>query len=131
MSVTFPTSGMAINELSISEIERLAKAGVTLTVETVRPVSDPAGEYPTKPPTLSDLIWERYTRAIRAANNGRDFPGYCMPFELLATNHGDTTWVSVHPTNFNYEPFQLTDVAAIFPSDALMAKLALWEREHL
>ena len=125
--------------LTVTEIERLAKAGVSMTLCEIIPQSDPYTP-PDPPPHngrdlgMEQAIWERYVRSKRAAAHGRiDEPahfGMIQPFKLLATQHGDKVVVSVHPTNFAYEPFTIEDVAVIFPSDALMAKIALWEKEH-
>ncbi len=118
--------------LSISDIERLAKAGVKVEIATVVPQADAPA--PTTDPRVSGLagaIWDRYVRGKRA-RDGDTYHGFGfqLPFELLATKHGDKIWVSVHPTSAIHEPFQLQDDALVFPSDALMASLALWEREH-
>ena len=119
--------------LSISEVERLAKAGVPISLCKVVPTPDP---YMPPPPSrhssanMADAIWDRWHRA-KTANNSHDaFTGYIRPYDILATRHNDKVYVSVHPTNL-HPPFMLEDVAAIFPSDALMASLALWEKEHL
>lgn len=126
--------------LSVSEIERLAKAGVTVALCEIVPHSDPYIPPPPEPHNGRDLgmeqaIWERYVRSKRAGLGGRiDEPavhGMMQPFKLLASQHGDKVWVSVHPMDAAYEPFMLEDIAVIFPSDALMAKIALWEKEHV
>jgi len=124
--------------LSVSEIERLAKAGVNVTIGDgpghIWPQPDsfsapiPPGPHTADP--MEKAIWDRWERSRRARTGPYMDLGFTLPFRLLATQHGDKVWVSVHPTNFNYEPFQLTDDSAIYPSDALMAKIALWEREH-
>lgn len=116
--------------LQIHEIERLAKAGVTITMAEITPQSDWAA-YPTvqTQPKMAGAVWGRWRQSRHARGHPEDY-GAMVPFELLASQHGDKVWLSVHPTNFNYEPFQLQDHAAIFPSDALMAQLALWEQNH-
>jgi hypothetical protein len=116
--------------VNISDIERLAKAGVQISLSNIAPQQDP---YPPEPhpynKTLADRIWDRWHMARMGANpHYRD--GMAKPFQLLASQHNDKVWVSVHPTNFSYEPFQLQDDAAIFPSDTLMANIALWEKNH-
>ena len=122
-----------MHQLPVSDIERLAKAGVVINIGNVVPVCDPT---PVVVPetriqsiqSLEDAIWDRWYRT-KAVKGHRDF-GYELPFKLLASQHGDKVWVSLHPANSNYEPFQIQDDAVIFPSDALMAQLALWEQHH-
>lgn len=117
--------------LQISEIERLAKAGVAITLRDVTPCSDVPPLMSPQPPNMVDAVWDRWHRARSARYDATVCAnGRVLPFQLLASQHGDKVWVSVHPENFNYEPFQLQDNAAIFPSDALMAQLALWEQHH-
>jgi hypothetical protein len=118
--------------LTISDIERLAKAGVSVTLSSIIPLADPFPPYAPVPTvrSLEDAIWDRWQRTRLATHSFHDTYGEVRPYQLLASTHGDKVWVSVHPTNFNYEPFQLQDDSAIFPSDALMANLALWEQHH-
>lgn len=132
-----PAANRNVIELSVSEIERLAKAGVKVEIEPVRPVSDPSDPGPQRgfgiEPPLEQAFWDRWRRSAKAKLGNQyeyRFETGLMPFRVLATQHGDTVWVSIHPINFSYEPFQLKDVSAIFPSDALMANIALWEKEH-
>lgn len=121
--------------LNIREIERLAKAGVSIVLDTITPQSDPYehnAEGQTKP-AMARSVWDRWERNKMAMQNQSPYESrfvISLPFELLASRHGDKVWVSVHPTNFNYEPFQLQDDALVFPSDTLMASIALWEKEH-
>lgn len=121
-------------QLTVGEIERLAKAGVTMTIGDaggqVYPLSDPYTPAPTnKPETLEEAFWARWRRSKTASRVNGDY-GYVIPFKVLATVHGDKVWVSIHPINSDYEPFQLQDVGAIYPSDALMASVALWEKNN-
>jgi hypothetical protein len=124
-------------QITVSDVERLTKAGVTITWHDIEnclvpdPLQPPPYTETPKAASLADAIWERWKRTRRAKSRPDRFDVLEMPYQLLATEHGgDKVWVSVHPVNFNYEPFQLQDDSAIFPSDALMANLALWEREH-
>jgi hypothetical protein len=121
-------------QLQVQEIERLANAGVKIELGPIVPTSDIAPAHPTPPKHpyehMADAIWERWTQSRRASGNFHGLNGTMRPFQLMASQHGDKVWVSVHPNNFNYEPFQLQDEAVIFPSDALMATLALWEKNH-
>lgn len=128
---------MAVS-LTVSDIERLAKAGVTMAIGDaggqVMPVPDfverPLTQYERKPETLEDCFWLRWWRSRLCRNISTHYNDAIPPFKVLATVHGDKVWVSIHPANFNYEPFQLQDAKAIFPSDALMASVALWENNH-
>jgi hypothetical protein len=126
--------------LCVSDIERLAKAGVKIDLGTVIPQVDPYGQFAPPAmtqPKMEDAIWDRWMQTKRALQTGNGGYGYgdlelsqIRPFQLLATQHGDKVFVSVHPTHFKYEPFMLEDDAVIFPSDALLAKIALWEKDH-
>jgi hypothetical protein len=126
--------------LNITDIERLAKAGVQVSLVGIVPQPDPFPPTPPYPyntaPKMEDAIWDRWQRTKQARHTGNggyghiDLEGYIRPFQLLATQHGDKVFVSVHPTSLVYEPFMLEDDAVIFPSDALMAKIALWEKDH-
>lgn len=121
--------------LQITDIERLAKAGVSVKIgmgdDCVCPQKDDA-----PPPSdqynegMTGSIWQRWHRRKHSAAHGKYSDPYVTPFQLLATTHGDKVWVSLHPHASNYEPVQFVDDVAIFPSDALMANIALWEREH-
>jgi len=135
--------------LPISDIERLAKAGVAMTIGDapgqVSPYPDPVTHHPNSTEQeqemtersyllqtrLTKAIWYRWLRSKNAMSPEYEPPRVQKhPFVMMATQHGDKVWVSIHPTNYTYEPFQLTDDSVIFPSDALMAKIALWESEH-
>lgn len=126
--------------LSVSDIVRLATAGVKVELGPIVPLCDDQCPIPPAPPDqhifmddnqMEKAIWDRWERSKRAKMSaGRYGDIHQSPFKLLATQHGEKVWVSVHPHNFNYEPFQLQDQSAIFPSDALMAQLALWEQNH-
>jgi hypothetical protein len=119
--------------LSVSDIERLAKAGVQISMGPVHPQSDMS--YPTPPPApstemaLEEAIWQRWQRNFNARSKSPfRFPaeGELRPYRLLATEVGDKVFVSVHP--YDSAPFLLQDDTFIFPSDALMASLALYEQ---
>lgn len=134
--------------LCVSDIERLAKAGVKIELGKVVAQADLPGFV--IPPTtdgdiremdrlsdignsLSKAIWSRWLRARRAIHDpdfGDPLDGRQRPFSLMAHQYGDTVHVSVHPTDQTRLPFELTDSAIIFPSDALMAKIALWEKDN-
>lgn len=132
MSNSFPAAGIMATELEVSEIERLAKAGVVITLTAIVPKSDePVAAYPsTRPLTLEDAFWQRYIQRVKSIRQVQLGDGMLKNFSILCSQHNDDIWMSVHPTNFNYEPFQLRDYATVFPSDKLMAEIALWEQHH-
>lgn len=135
MSASFPVDMATemVTELEVSEIERLAKAGVAITLTAIMPKSDARVEleYPSKRPlTLEDAFWQRYIQRVKSIRSGQLGDGMLKNFSILCSQHNDDIWMSVHPTNFNYEPFQLRDYATVFPSDKLMAEIALWEQHH-
>lgn len=118
--------------ITVNDAEKLAKAGVAMSWDAIQPFlydSDdcrPAGPSPGERP-MADAIWERWARAKLAhANSYYTYDGQLRPWQLFAAAHKDTVHVFVAPSDG--EPFVLTDVAAIFPSDALMASLALHDR---
>ncbi len=112
--------------LSVSDIERMAKAGVTIAYKDI------AGHVATDPPptvvaerlyTLEDAFWDRWYRANRP--NPNTF-GQVRPYTIAAHEHGDKVTVFVQPPG--KAPFMLEDESCLYPSDSLMAKLALWEK---
>lgn len=114
-----------ITMLTVSDVERLAKAGVKIEFEAIRDQIRPDALMQTydAPRTLEDAFWERWRRAnIRDdVNMGRMFP-----YKINASQHGDKVYVFVAP--LDQPPFILEDVSVLYPSDALMAKLALLEK---
>lgn len=137
MPPDYAEPAISYTAMTVSDIERLAKAGVHISLLPIMPQADPIYYEPPgarTTPTMEDAFWDRWTRSKYAAmpdeTRWRHLEGLQQPFKILASKHGDKVWVSIHPNNFNYEPFQLQDNAAIYPSDALMACVALWEREH-
>lgn len=117
-------------QLSISDVERLAKAGVQITFSDIAAQIAPDGPPPQQSsrfeePIMAEAIWDRWMRSKRAHEPFYD-GGHMRPWQLFASQHGDTVHVFVAPRNG--EPFILTDAATIFPSDALMASLALHEK---
>lgn len=115
-----------ITMLTVSDVERLAKAGVKIEFEAIRDQIRPDDPTPPRydaPRTLEDAFWERWKRAnIRDdVNMGRMFP-----YKINASQHGDKVYVFVAP--LDQPPFILEDVSVLYPSDALMAKLALLEK---
>jgi hypothetical protein len=118
-----------MNYLTVSDVERLAKAGVKIEFNDVRdqvtqdpnpPIRVMMPEPSERPTTLDEAFWQRWHRAhISNAYS------YALPFQIHATEFKDKVYVFVAPTTA--EPFVLTDEAPLYPSDKLMAELALWE----
>lgn len=114
--------------LTVSDVERLAKAGVSIKFEDIRHQIKPDDLSPTptyddRPRSLEEAFWDRWKRA-RAANN--IYTSMMMPYAVNASQHGDKVYVFVSPAD--QPPFIIEDVAVLYPSDALMAKMALLEK---
>lgn len=117
----FPTG----NQLTVSDFERLAKAGVKIEFEQIanQIVQDRMPPPPqTCHRTLNESFWDRYRRA-----HCHHYEGSMQPYDIHASAHGDKVYVFVMPSNTD-APFVLEDDAPLYPSDALMAKLVLWEK---
>jgi hypothetical protein len=109
--------------LTVSEVERLAKAGVTVAF------ADIAAHVHPDPPKQDHL--DPGARAVldRWRRNPRNQPEY-VGFEVIrfATHmYNDTVYVFV--VTPGHEPVILTDDVHLFPSDALMAKIHLLEHQ--
>jgi hypothetical protein len=117
-----------MNLLTVTDIERLAKAGVQMTLADIASIVMP--DPPPSPPSdgeewpkdLNQSFWQRWRRA-HPHQWGRGEP---VPFLVYAVEVNDTVHMFVAPNGD--DPFVLTDVRGLFPSDALMAKLDLYER---
>lgn len=120
--------------LTVSDIERLAKAGVTISLSDLQRhevVSDPVEPVDMmqeqKPTPLVDMIYARMNMAARARRGNQDvYGGFSEAArypEMYATPYGDKVFVLV-ATGYS-EPIIIQDDAQMFPSDALLAKLAL------
>lgn len=108
--------------LSVSDIERMAKAGVVIAYKDIAGHVVP-DQQPERPRTLEDAFWERWRRAnIPTAH----IYGMWPPYRISTHPHGDKVTVFVQP--HDKAPFTLEDESCLYPSDALMAKLALWEK---
>ncbi len=122
--------------LSVSDVERLAKAGVAMKWEEIRHqvrpdlVPDKTGMF-----DCSQLLRPLVAR-LRLAhlNRARDNIAHAfsadgtMPYFLSAVSHGDKVYVFVAPND--KPPVILEDDANLYPSDALMAKLFLMDKFH-
>ena len=107
--------------LTVSDIERLAKAGVSMSFEAIVGCIEPDP----KPKDIFDdshltgVIIQRWRMTQQP---GKDF-GY-MPFHLAAAVYKGKVHVFV--SGRDREPTVLVDEAHLFPSDALMANLHLY-----
>lgn len=116
------------NLLSVSDVERLAKAGVAIKFEEIRHQIQPDALTPPPmaydaPRTLEEALWDRWKRAHRPSDHSF---GAMIPYKINASEHGGKVYVFVSPGDC--PPFILEDEALLYPSDALMAKLALYEK---
>lgn len=110
--------------MTTDQIERLAKAGVTVELAHKVYVQDPPPPMP--PPQacgndISQGIRERWMQS--AKQQSREFGSYIVTPELCAFQHGDKVYVFAY--SGNAEPEIIVDEAAIYPSDALLARLHL------
>lgn len=113
--------------LTVSDVERLAKAGVKMDYAEVKHcvVPDPP---PAREPTwsihteLAALLVQRWNRL-----NTMDRDGFEVPFLLSAVRYEDKVHVFVAPNRGQYKaaPVILEDDEKLYPSDALMAKIHL------
>lgn len=120
-----------MNTLTVSDIERLAKAGVTMSFDDIchQIMPDPPEvsqqDVFSHPCSLVESFWQRWRRANPSNPHSMVFvsPPYVI---ASATEYGDKVYVCVAPTD--REPFILEDDKHLYPSDSLMAKLHLMER---
>lgn len=108
--------------LSVSDIERLAKSGVHVDFKDVAEqiMQDPPPA--TKHTPLIDAFWDRYWRA----RPEQDQWGRPTPYQIAAIQYEDLIYVFVGPRD--RPPFVIEDQRVLYPSDALMAKMALLEQ---
>lgn len=109
--------------LTVSDVARLAQAGVKINFAEIADMVRPDDTKSTTP--LVDAFWQRWHRAN---------PGNPMmlpperPWAIAAAPCNDKVYVFVAPFHGGV-PFILEDEKILFPSDTLMAKLHL--REHV
>ena len=116
--------------LSVSDIERLVRAGVTTTFQDIAMVVVPDAPSPSPAPlsydpyrsALVEAFWQRWDRAHSI---DRDRALMVQPYEIHAQSYAETVYVMVCPRSA--PPFIIEDHAGLYPSDALMAKLLLYE----
>lgn len=114
--------------LTVSDYERLAKAGVKVEYADIKHsvVPDPVQKHSVVriDTELADLIVHRWNRIDERAMNGMEFP-----FLLSAVRHEDKIYVFVAPRpphgRKSHGPVILEDDGKLYPSDALIAKLSL------
>ena len=120
--------------LSVSDVVKLAAAGVKVDLTEIRNCIDRDENLPSATPgradvfpaTLVDAFWERWRRA-HSAQPCQHF--YESPYAVYAHEYAGTVYVMVCP--HNQQPFVVEDHGPLYPSDALMAKLALYESTQL
>ena len=116
--------------LTVSDVERLAKAGVVMDYKELRheiQPDPPKEEDPRRVTPLVDMIHTRIRMATRARDGNSIYAinyqdGHTLP-EMYAVPFKDKVHVFV--ATGNQPPLIIEDEAQLFPSDALMAKLAL------
>lgn len=113
--------------LTVSDVERLAKAGIKVDLGIVYTVADV--ELPPPPPvwpsSLEDAFWQRWRRA-RPRDEYTLMRVEVAPYLIHAHDYGAKVYIMVCPPDT--APFIIEDESPLYPSDALMAKLALYER---
>ena len=109
--------------LTVSDVERLAKAGVTVAFEDIATQLGPDLPRDHLDP-LARAVMDRWMRNPR---NRERCENKFTRIHMSAVGWGDMVYVFV-ATGRN-EPVVLTDDMHMFPSDALMAKLHLLEHQ--
>jgi hypothetical protein len=105
-------------DLTVSEMVDLAKAGVKVELAGRVAISQAPPPVATAYDHLTDMICDRW----RMSKGGREYEGFPGP-TLKAVQHGDE--VHVFAYSGHSEPEVLVDDAAIYPSDALLARIHL------
>lgn len=117
--------------LSVSDVERLAKAGVSINISDIAqqlvPDPPPTPSHVFDTAAVSTLVKRLAT--ISAFNDNfnqfMDGSGFLLRkyVSLAASLHGDKVYVFVHMRGI--EPLIIEDAKHLYPSDALIAKLTL------
>lgn len=116
--------------MMISEIERLAKAGVVVDLKDLMNRGLVQSDFMVMPPepntfpTLDAAFWDRWKRNMRATRP--DEYGFgLIGFQFGAFETNDTVHCCVcDGTKFAV----IEDQKALYPSDSLMAAIHLWEK---
>jgi hypothetical protein len=109
----------------VGDVERLAKAGVTVAF------ADIAAQIHPDPPTRDHL--DPYARAVmdrwkcNPASAARKLGTFEPIMRLSGAEYGGLVYVFV--VTGRHEPVILTDDVHLFPSDALLAKIHLLEHQ--
>lgn len=115
--------------LTVAQIEALAKAGVKVELAHTVIVKhdEPAPAYQYGALDLLNMVRDRWMMAMKAKNAvsaGNVFmESYFVNPLIAAAKHGDKVYIFAG--GGNTAPHVIEDDAAIFPSDALLAKLHL------
>ncbi len=111
--------------LTVSDVERLAKAGVIIKFEDIaaqvmRDAPPPDETFKSRYLPMVDAFWERW----RWANN-TDLFRDGETFHLYAFEQGDKV-IAIVSDGISHVIIE--DEKCLYPSDALMAKLHLWRQ---
>ena len=116
---------LVTTQLCVQDVERLAKAGVSMSIGPVHVLPDPiVTPGPARNP-LADAIRDRYIQSKKATRTSSNFDEAFMVPEVYATQHEGQVYVFVYAGNS--PPEVIIDDAAIYPSDALLARIVLLE----
>lgn len=121
--------------LTVADLERLAKAGVQVNltermVDNIQPdfapATDGGPQFPPRSYPLVDAFWERWRRNKAAFDSPHhDFGDHWERFHFYAAEVGDVVQCFVN----DKERFAvIEDSKHLFPSDALLAAVHLWEK---
>lgn len=125
--------------LSVSDVERLAKAGVAVALDgNIVPMPDPVPQHAdgngyrggiNTPESLVQPLIERLERAkaVGAGMGWRDPPVLADTHIFRAVVHDDKVYVFCY--NGRTEPVILTDESNLYPSDKLVAAVHLFLSE--
>lgn len=119
-------TGDTYHTLTVSDVERLAKAGVATSFDQIANRVMPDAPEMKRATGLHMAIIERWQLSRKHSNEFGMMAGSLFPYPTIAAHHfKDKIYVFIcHQT---HEPVILTDEAHLYPSDALMAKLHLLE----
>jgi hypothetical protein len=111
--------------LSVAEAVELAKAGVQVELAgrvSIDPLPLPPKSiyHPNGEPDLTEMIRQRWRLSRAASSKYHEFES--GP-QLCALRHGEKVYVFAY--SGNAEPEIIVDEAAIYPSDALLARIHL------
>jgi hypothetical protein len=128
---TDPFSNLLPSEpakLTVGDIERLAKAGVSIKFEDIRQqvIADYPQAMPAERPRylpLVDAFEDRWYRNTKARDNAYRDSYASMPFEFFAATNGDKVVVLLSD---GANHVVLEDPTNLYPSDDLMASIHLW-----